>query len=182
MNIYWHTIDLTMGNAWLLYEHENKRLNRRSQSMSQFQFKRNVAEAWMAQNADGSIRSRRRRSLSRIRNRRARSSVPLTTRYDRKDHMPHATSGKNGRQRCHYCNALTNTYCVKCEAHLCMFFNRNCFRPFHYRELEDADSDSDQNAEAIDDPDALPLDAAAIDDPDSPPLDAAELQSDESNE
>ena len=50
-----------------------------------------------------------------------------------------------------------------------MFFNRNCFRPFHYRELEDADSDSDQNAEAIDDPDSLPLDAA-------------ELQSNESNE
>ena len=63
-----------------------------------------------------------------------------------------------------------------------MFFNRNCFRPFHYRELEAADSDSDQNAEGIDDPDALPLDAAAIDDPDSPPLDAAELQSNESNE
>ena len=78
---------------------------------------------------------------------------------------------------------MTNLFCVKCEAHLCMFYNRNCFRPFHYRELENAASDSDQNAEAdIDDPDALPLDAAAIDDPDSPPLDAAELQSDESNE
>ena len=50
-----------------------------------------------------------------------------------------------------------------------MFFNRNCFRPFHYRALEDADSVSDQNSEAIDDPDSLPLDAA-------------ESQSNESNE
>merc|ERR1711888_464219 len=184
MNIYWHTIDLTMGNAWLLYEHENKRLNRRSQSMSQFQFKRMVAETWMAQNADGSIRSRRRRSLPH-RNPRARrrASVPLTTRYDRKDHMPEATCGAKGRQRCHLCNALTNTYFVKYEAHLCTFFNRNCYRPFHYEELQASDSDSDQNAEGIDEPDALPLDAAAIDDPDSPPpLDAAELKSDESNE
>ena len=158
--------------------------------MSQYQFKRMVAEAWMAQNADGSLRRRRRRSRPRPqgapRGRRGlrgrRSSVPHTTRYDRMDHMPEATCGKGDRQRCHLCNALTNTYCVKCEAHLCMFFNRNCFRPFHYRELEAADSDSDQNAEGIDDPDALPLDAAAIDDPDSPPLDAAELQSNESNE
>jgi len=156
--------------------------------MSQYQFKRMVAEAWMAQNADGSQRKRRRRSSTpvapRPRGRRGRrsSTVAQTTRYDRMDHMPAATCGTYNRQRCALCNALTNTYCVKCEAHLCMFFNRNCFRPFHYRELEDADSDSDQNAEAIDDPDALPLDAAAIDDPDSPPLDAAELQSDESNE
>ena len=60
-----------------------------------------------------------------------------------------------------------------------MFFTRNCFRPFHYENFEAADSDSDQNAEGIDEPDAVPLDA----DPDSPPpLDADELQSDESNE
>ena len=58
-----------------------------------------------------------------------------------------------------------------------MFFNRNCFRPFHYEVLQAADSDSD--AEGIDEPDAVPLDA----DPDSPPpLDADELQSDDSNE
>ena len=88
--------------------------------------------------------------------------------------MPHATSGTNGRQRCHLCNALTNTYCVKCEAHLCMFFTRNCFRPFHYENFEAAASE--QNAVPLD---AVPLDA----DPDSPPpLDADELQSDESNE
>ena len=50
-----------------------------------------------------------------------------------------------------------------------MFFNRNCFRPFHYRALEDADSDSGQNSEAIDDPDSVPFDDA-------------ESQSNESNE
>ena len=169
MNIFWHTIDLTMGNAWLLYQHENKRINRRNKCMSQFQFKRNVAESWMAQNADPN--SRRRRSNPGGRNtRRARAStVPASTRYDGKHHMPHAKSGTKGRQRCEYCNRMTNVFCVKCECHLCMFFNRNCFRPFHYRALEDAGSDSDQNSEAIDDVDSLPLDAA-------------ESQSNESNE
>ena len=168
MTIYWHSIDLTMGNAWLLYEHENKRLNRRSQSMSQFQFKRNVAEAWMTQNADPNSRRRRSNPGSGNHTRRARvSRVPTSTRYDGKHHMPDAKSGEKERQRCALCNALTNVYCVKCEAHLCMFFNRNCFRPFHYR--SDADVDSDENSEAIDDVDSLPLDAA-------------ESQSNESNE
>merc|ERR1711888_372291 len=183
MNIYWHSIDLTMGNAWLLYEHENKRINRRSQTMSQYQFKRMVAETWMAQNADGSLRRRRRRSRPQVvpRGRRGRrsSTVPLTTRYDRMDHMPGATCGTYNRQRCALCNALTNTHCVKCEAHLCCFFIRNCFRPFHYENFEAAGSA--QNAVPVDaDPDSpQPLD----NDPDSPqPLDAEDLQSDESNE
>merc|ERR1711895_407444 len=100
MNIYWYTIDLSMGNAWLLYQHENKRINRRNKCMSQFEFKRHVAESWMAQNADAN--SRRRRSNPGGRNtRRARTSrVPTFTRYDGKHHMPHAKSGKKGRQRC----------------------------------------------------------------------------------
>ena len=174
-----------MGNSWLLYNHENKRIHRRSKTMSQYQFKRMVAEAWMAQNADGSQRKRRRRSSTpvapRPRGRRGRrsSTVAQTTRYDRMDHMPAATCGTYNRQRCALCNALTNTYCVKCEAHLCCFYIRNCFRPFHYRNFEDAGSA--QNAVPVDaDPDSpQPLD----NDPDSPqPLDAEDLQSDESNE
>ena len=138
--------------------------------MSQYQFKRLVAEAWISQNADGSQRIRRRRSSTpvapRPRGRRGRRSslVPQTTRYDRLDHMPAATCGRGNRQRCALCNAHTNTYCDKCEVHLCCFFGRNCFRPFHY-------AGSAQNA--------VPVEA----DPDSPqPLDADDLQSDESNE
>merc|ERR1711888_465108 len=154
MNIFWHTIDLTMGNAWLLYQQENKRRNRNNKCLSQFEFKRNVAESWMTQNADPSSR-RRRSHPGRV----IVSRVPTSTRYDGKHHMPDAKSGETGRQRCALCNAHTNVFCVKCEAHLSMFYNRNCFRPFHYRPL-DADVDSDQNSEAIDDVDSLPLDAA----------------------
>ena len=185
MNIYFHSIDLTMGNAWLLYNHENKRLHRRKKTMSQYQFKRLVAEAWMAQNAGGTQRKRRRRSITPVapRGRRRRSStvppVPLTTRYDGMNHMPAATCGRYNRQRCALCNALTTTYCTKCHVHLCCIYKRNCFRPFHYENFEAAGSA--QNAVQVDaDPDSpQPLDV----DPDSPqPLDVEDLQSDESNE
>ena len=164
-----------MGNAWLLYNHENKRIHRRNNTMSQYHFKRLVAEAWMAQNADGSQRKRRRRSITPVaprRSRRRRSStvprVPLTTRYDGNNHLPGATCGKYNRQRCDLCNALTTTYCTKCHVHLCCIFKRNCFRPYHIENFQAADPDSPQ-----------PLDV----DPDSPePLDVQDLQSDESNE
>ena len=165
------------GKCMALYNHENKRLHRRKKTMSQYQFKRLVAEAWMAQNAGGTQRKRKSRSITPVapRGRRRRSStvppVPLTTRYDGMNHMPAATCGRYNRQRCALCNALTTTYCTKCHVHLCCIYKRNCFRPFHYEVLQAADSDSD--AEGIDEPDAVPLDAAAINDPDSPPpLDA----------
>lgn len=156
MNIFWHNIDLTMGNAWLLYQQENKRRNRRNKCMSQFQFKGNVAETWMTQNADPN--SRRRRSNPGRRRARV-SRVATSTRYDGKHHMPDATSGKSERKRCAFCNASTNVYCTICEEHLCMFHNRNCFRPFHNGPFA-ADEDSDQNSDVIDDVDSRPLDAA----------------------
>ena len=108
----------------------------------------------MIQNVDPNSR-RRRSNPGRVRV----SRVPTSTRYDGKHHMPDATSGETGRRRCAFCNACTNVFCVKCEVHLCMFHNRNCFRPFHYRPLP-ADVDSDQNSDVIDDVDSQPLDAA----------------------
>ena len=178
MNIYFHSIDLTMGNAWLLYNHENKRLHRRKKTMSQYQFKRLVAEAWMAQNAGGTQRKRRRRSITPVapRGRRRSSTVPQvphTIRYDGKNHHPAATCGTYNRQRCAICKSLTTIYCTKCEVHLCCIYKRNCFIPFH-----DEDFDDEQVLDA-DPASPQPSDV----DPDSPqPLDVEDLQSDESNE
>ena len=94
MNIFWHSIDLTMGNAWLLYQQDYKRRYRNNKYLSQFDFKRNVAECWMSQNEDPSNR--------RLRNRLGRagraSRVPTSTRYDRIDHLPDAKSGETGRK------------------------------------------------------------------------------------
>ena len=50
-------------------------------------------------------------------------------------------------------------YCIKCEVHLCMFHNRNCFKPFHIRPTP-VDVDTDQNSDVIDDVDSQPYDAA----------------------
>merc|ERR1712121_554393 len=104
MNIFWHSIDMTLGNAWLIYNHENKRINRtKAKSMSQYHFKRLLAQAWMAQNAEGTQRIRRPRRGStpdlprtgRQSSARRRSSlIPRSSRYDGMHHMPLPVCGK----------------------------------------------------------------------------------------
>ena len=130
----------------------------------------------MAQNADGSQRIRRPRrgstpDLPRRRSTRGRKSslVPQSTRYDRLDHMPSPLCGKKNRQRCWKCGSFTNMTCEKCKVHLCCFYGRNCFKPWHYERFEVGGSaQNDVSVEA---------------DPDSPqPSNANVSQGDESNE
>ena len=192
MNIYFHSIDLTMGNAWLLYNHENKRIHRRKKTMSQYQFKRLVAEAWMAQNAGGTQRRRKSRSITPVapRGRRRGSPtvphVPNTTRYDGKNHNPAATCGKFNRQRCALCKAQTTIYCTKCEVHLCVISRRNCFIPFHDPDYDSASPQpSDVEPASPQQPDVEPASPQqpSDDNPDSPPaLNVEDLLCDESNE
>ena len=164
-----------MGNAWLLNQQDYKRRYRNNKYLSQFDFKRHVAECWMSQNEDP--------SNHRLRNRLGRagraSRVPTSTRYDGRDHLPDATDGATERKQCALCKRCTNVYCTKCEVHLCMFSGRNCFKPFHIRptpyhtrvrrvnnnantvQNSDAvDVDTDQNSDVIDDVDSQPYDAA----------------------
>ena len=130
----------------------------------------------MTQNEDPSHR-RRRSYPGRA------SRVPASTRYDRKDHMPDATSGETGRKQCAFCKACTNVYCTKCEVHLCMFSGRNCFIPFHTREPSyhtrvrrvNNNADTVQNSDAVDDVDT-DQNSDAVDDVDSQESDAAESQ------
>merc|ERR1711888_32861 len=103
MNIFWHMIDLTIGNAWLLYQIEYKRKNRNDKYFAQFDFKRHVAECWMAQNACPT----NHRLLNRL-GRAGRASVPHSIRYDTKDHLPDATCGATERKQCAVCKSCTN--------------------------------------------------------------------------
>ena len=170
-----------MGNAWLLFNHESNRIHRRNNTMSQYRFKRLVAEAWIKQNRDGTQRRRRSRSNTPVPPRgRTNSSlviqVPPSVRYDEKNHHPASTCGKKNRIRCSVCNAQTTIYCTKCGVHLCVMARRNCFIPFH-----DKDDDLASPEPSVVEP-ASPQ-QPSDDNPDSPPaLNVEDLLRDESNE
>ena len=152
--------------------------------LKQYDFKRYVAECWLAQNACPTNRRLRKRFGRAGR----ASSAPQSIRYDTKNHLPDATCGATGRKQCAVCKSCTNVYCTKCEVHLCMFSGRNCFKPFHIRPTPyhtrvrrvNNNADTVQNSDAVDvDTDQ---NSDAIDDVDSQAYDAAESQGNESTD
>ena len=47
---FFHIIDITVCNAWLLYQLEYERTYHNKKYLSQYDFKRYVSECWMKQN------------------------------------------------------------------------------------------------------------------------------------
>ena len=88
-------IDLTICNAWLLYQLEYERTYHHKKCLSQYDFKRYVSECWMKQNECTSNR-RLRHSVGRS----GRSKVPRSVRFDGKNHLPMCTDGYKQRKQC----------------------------------------------------------------------------------
>ncbi|KAL3181593.1 hypothetical protein MRX96_036709 [Rhipicephalus microplus] len=55
----------------------------------------------------------------------------VDVRYDGMNHWPQYGEKKN---RCKFCKfGYTFLYCAKCNMHLCLLPNRNCFKAFHVK-------------------------------------------------
>lgn len=53
-------------------------------------------------------------------------------RYDQRGHFPKFDEQKNAtRCKNENCAARTHMYCVKCNVHLCIAKNKDCFNDFH---------------------------------------------------
>ena len=83
MKVFFHLMDLTMCNAWLLYTLEHDLTHPDLKHLDLYQFKRSVSECWIKKNVPKEYR--------RLRNRPGRpaSQVPRSLRFDGEDHWPH---------------------------------------------------------------------------------------------
>ena len=107
MKIFFHILDLTVVNAWLLYQLEFKRTHHGEKHLDLYHFKRSVSEVWIKQNnSRGDISYRELRHGAG----RPGEQVPRALRFDGKEHLPHCFSGYTDRHRCALCNAQTNMY------------------------------------------------------------------------
>lgn len=53
-------------------------------------------------------------------------------RYQKQNHLPEFDSNKNAtRCKNENCISRTHIFCTKCNVHLCIAKNRNCFKEFH---------------------------------------------------
>lgn len=130
--LIYHFIDMALVNAWLLYRKDCNILSLPKKSVLQLaSFKLNVAVALAK---TGVLHSRKRGRPARdepTTNRKRRCSLPVDdVRLDHVDHLP---SVDDKRQRCRVagCKGQTKFFCKKCNAHLCIDKNKNCFHSFH---------------------------------------------------
>lgn len=133
--IFWHTLRITMVNAWLSYRRacELLRVPKRD-VLNQRKFQARVATLLIELNA-GNGRKRGRPSL-------ADSTPPPGPKKKTFQPMPQPEVRQDGyyfhfpvksdqRQRCKKCQLKCNNVCEKCKVYLCYTEQRNCFRDFH---------------------------------------------------
>ena len=84
MKVFFHLMDLTMCNAWLLYQLEHKQTHPNLKHLDLYTFKRNVSECWIKKNESKTYR-RLRKGPGRW-----ASQVPRSLRFDGEDHWPYS--------------------------------------------------------------------------------------------
>lgn len=129
---------MAVVNGWLLYRRDCKiQKIAEKDVMDLLAFKTDVHEALCRQGKD-IYKKRGRPSTNRVdadyeikKHRGPTKQIPcFNTRRDGIGHWPIATGD---RQRCKRpsCNGQSTIKCGKCEVHLCLTKERNCFAEFH---------------------------------------------------
>lgn len=136
MYIFFHTLTLALVNAWLLYRrcHEELSTNKKDViPLRKFQ-----AVCAHAMTTAGKGRKRGRPSLEndkcppQAKHKKRYAAVPSDVQKDQVNHLPTYCTA---RQRCKLCPRTTAAFsyikCQKCDVHLCLNKERNCFKKFH---------------------------------------------------
>ncbi|CAN9509212.1 unnamed protein product [Ophioblennius macclurei] len=136
--LFFHFVDMVIVNSWLLYRRDCESLGvLRKKQKDLLTFRGSIAQALCMEGKDltekkrGQPSSDVERQFERKKRRGPARSIPaLEVRTDAVGHWPEV---ENGRQRCKFpqCKGQTVFKCAKCNIHLCLNKNNNCFREFH---------------------------------------------------
>lgn len=139
LRIFYHLIDLTIVNAWILYKRVIKSKVEKGKTkekiLNLWEFRINISECLCKH---GTFKNKRGRPSNEIDNslevkKKKASSSHIPPIDIRKDEIGHFQSYKEKRGRCKMpkCGKLTYIICVKCGVYLCSNKNNNCFQKFH---------------------------------------------------
>lgn len=133
MRIFYHLLDLTLINSWILY-----RKNCKEKTITLVQFKIEVADCLCRANMQNKGIKRGRPSGNnmeqQIQTKKKKGPTSYVPPKDvRTDAVGHWPSYTTERTRCKKpnCKKLTYVKCDKCGLHLCFNKDNNCFREFH---------------------------------------------------
>ncbi|KAG0437065.1 hypothetical protein HPB47_017619 [Ixodes persulcatus] len=138
LKLFFHFIDLVIVVCWLLYRRDCKSLGVPAKAQDDLlNFRMNIGACLLKQGKDTTARRKGRPSSSMESSLLAKKKrgpmkvVPVASvRTDSTGHWPVV---KETRQRCKlpHCKGQTVFMCVKCNTHLCLNKNSNCFYDFH---------------------------------------------------
>ena len=147
--IIWRIFDLMIINSWILMKHGGHAVQYGGTSQGSFRlfhFKSEIAKVLLkrtklrqlpstsndltSQESDSDNEEEDETPTKKPRE--IATSVPQSTRYDGVNHWPIFVSGIN-KTRCknEKCSMKTYWKCSKCNMHLCLNSNRNCFTQYH---------------------------------------------------
>lgn len=143
LRVTMHMIDFALVNSWIEYKRNCQANNvPKKKVIDLLEFRMRVAESLikMGQNVTSNKRGRPSSSsfcatpsASPNPVRRKVETRPLVeVQSDRVDHMPQFDNKKEAT-RCKMvgCKGRSHVFCDKCNVHLCLLKNRNCFLSFH---------------------------------------------------
>ncbi|XP_049901068.1 piggyBac transposable element-derived protein 2-like isoform X1 [Epinephelus moara] len=135
---FFHFVDMVIVNSWLLYRRDCESLSvPRKKQMDLLAFRTSIAQALCMQGKDLSKNKRGppssdvEREFEKKKRRGPAKAIP--TQEVRSDAVGHWPVVERERQRCKFpnCKGQTVFKCAKCNVHLCLNKNKNCFREFH---------------------------------------------------
>lgn len=133
VRMFYHILDLTMANSWLLYRRVRKTKNLKDKQMSSADFRLEVGESLCKLSQKPNIKNRRSiESAIQAKKHKgpAQHVPPLAVRQDQIGHWP---IWVEKRIRCKFpqCTGVSQTICEKCGVALCYNKQNNCFKKFH---------------------------------------------------
>jgi hypothetical protein len=137
LRVVFHFINLAITNSWLEYKRdvECKAVPKKEQKdLLEFSF--DIAEALAKSGVPVSVPKRGRPSNeihvpASYKKRIIKEIRPIDDiRYDNVSHWP-TISENQGRCKRELCTQISKTVCEKCNVHLCLTKNNNCFKDFH---------------------------------------------------
>ncbi|XP_055932210.1 piggyBac transposable element-derived protein 2-like [Argiope bruennichi] len=132
--LFYHLLDLTIINAWLLYKRVHKQKRNSEKPMKLVTFRLQLAETLCLHGQVKSLKRGRPSSaeetVGKQSKKACRKEPPKDIRFDRIDHWPEHSTNK---QRCKMlnCKGFTRVQCMKCSIPLCFYKEKNCFRDYH---------------------------------------------------
>jgi hypothetical protein len=136
--LWWHSIVMTLVNAWMLYRRYHKEIGTDSKQILPLRKFQSACAQALTTAGRGKARARGRPSLAEAAALaeqpppRKRPAVKIAEDV-RKDNFDHFPFWDNSRQRCKLCPSGVFSFvkCGKCNVHLCLNKTRNCFLAYH---------------------------------------------------